>query len=50
MSNSDNKAAYNTAGAIIGALLAAVSIFALVQGMGGQQTEQQHSRLISYDS
>lgn len=50
MSTSENKSAYNTAGAIIGALLAAVSIFALVQGMGGQQTEQQHSRLISYDS
>lgn len=47
---SDNKAAYNTAGAVIGALLAAISIFALVQGMSSQDTDQKNSQLISYNN
>ena len=47
---SDNKAAYNTAGAVIGALLAAISIFALVQGMSSQDTDQENSQLISYNN
>ena len=48
--NNENKVAYNVAGAVIGALLAAVAIFSIVQVQSSAQTPQEHTRLISYDS
>lgn len=48
-SESNKKTAYNVAGTVIGALLASVSIFLVIQGMQ-QDTPQEHSRLITYNN
>lgn len=44
------KTAYNVAGTIIGALLAALAIFGVVQMENGKNQPQPNAQLISYNS
>lgn len=46
--NSDNKVAWNVAGGVIGALLACLAIFGVVQSQS-QPQEQKYQKTISYN-
>ncbi|MBD2760245.1 DUF2613 family protein [Yimella sp. cx-573] len=43
------KAAYNIGGAVVGALLASVAIFGLVQQQGSATQPQKYNAQINYD-
>ncbi|TWE12632.1 DUF2613 family protein [Rudaeicoccus suwonensis] len=47
--NPANKIIYNVGGAIVGALLAAVAIFGLVQQQGSQTQPQTYKGAITYN-
>lgn len=44
------KTAYNVAGTVVGALLAAVAIFGIVQMQTSQEIPQENTQLIEYNS
>ncbi len=43
------KTAFNVGGVVVGALLASLSIFGIVQAQSSQEMPQQNSQVIKYD-
>lgn len=50
MNTGSKKVAYNVAGTVIGALLAALSIFGIVQMQNSQSQPQENQQIINYNS
>lgn len=48
-SEGTKKTAYNVGGTVVGALLAAVAIFIVVQTQSGQDVPQENTQLIEYN-
>ncbi|HIZ98053.1 MAG TPA: hypothetical protein H9805_05675 [Candidatus Janibacter merdipullorum] len=50
MNTGTKKVAYNVGGTVLGALLAALSIFGIVQYQNGQDMPQENQQVINYNS
>lgn len=50
MNTGTKKVAYNVGGTVLGALLAALSIFGIVQYQSGQEMPQENQQVINYNS
>lgn len=50
MNTSSKKAAYNVGGVVVGALLAALAIFGIVQVQSSADVPQENTQLIEYNS
>ena len=50
MNTGSKKVAYNVGGTVLGALLAALAIFGIVQAQNGQSMPQENQQVINYNS